>query len=1032
MSRSTTVHDALGRLRAGADLARLWPATTWHRVAGPGPDTLELTHGAFPQLVLEPGRETVLETAVAAPASLPAEIVEGQPLELTVNTLYPAAVEVDGRSLLDEPLPLVAPGPALLEVTPRLDGTGGTLRLTLRPPAHQLTPWWVWLQFSTPALRERFLLLDATWARLTVADELAADDADDAALEAAGRLIPDDVTTLDRAGVDRLHEATVDALSRFDERARELRVHLIGHCHIDLNWLWTWDDTRAIILRDLRSAADIMDDYPEFTFTHSQPAAYDVVRREDPELFARIVELIGRGRWEAATARWVEGDTNMASGEAHARQVLEGVGFSREHLGVQPRVVLEPDTFGHAGNLPQILRSAGARYYYHHRANPGGHEPWPAYWWEGDDGSRLLALSTRSYNGEITAGGIANAAIAARRAGLPAGLLFHGVGDHGGGPTRRGLDVRRRLDGQPGLPAAVCSTLERHGDLIVSSGAALPVHRGESPTIFEGCYTTHADTKRYNRAGENLLCTADALSALAGTGDDAALREAWRSVCFNQFHDILDGSAINEVYQEQADDFARIRTTAETAIETALDELGGGDGLTVTNPLGWDREDIVVVHGLVVDAPVRLTGAHGHQTVGQPTPDGLCFVARIGAYETVAYEVQPQGEPVEPLDVQEVGPPIGRGAAGLAAGSDAGRSRYVRVRTPLYEAHVRRDCGVLVSLRDLRTGRDLVGYGMRRPSDYIDAARPDLALGVLQLVEEHDHGMSAWHLDEVFRETSLISGASTEVVESGPVRVVVEARHTVAASTVTQRFVFYRDLDRIDLHTLIDWREVGSAERGVPNLKASFTARLDGCEAWFETPFGAVSRPPDGQEVPALRWAAVEGASQGFAVLNDAKYGYDALGTRLRLNLVRSAYNPDPVSDVGLHDVRYALLPYLGSWQDAGVVGAAAGFNQPLLARRSSGAPGSHTTWRPVVDDPSVLISGIKRPANGDGRIIRLYESAGRTTQARILGLPPGASVRETTVVEDPLRRLDAGGGELRLDFRPFQVRTLLVTEHDA
>jgi alpha-mannosidase len=321
---------------------------------------------------------------------------------------------------------------------------------------------------------------------------------------------------------------------------------------------------------------------------------------------------------------------------------------------------------------------------------------------------------------------------------------------------------------------------------------------------------------------------------------------------------------------------------------------------------------------------------------------------------------------------------------------------------------------------------------MRRGSDYLDTARADLAFNVLQLLDEHPHGMSAWHMDEVQAEHSLLHGATTRVVEAGPARLVIETQREARGSQMVQRTIFYRDLARVDFQIDVDWRELGSAQSGVPNLKVAFTARLPECEAWFETPFAAVRRASDGQEVPALRWADVGGDSYGIALLNDSKYGYDALGGRLRLTLLRSAYEPDAISDIGQHTIRYSLLPHPANWREAQVVRHAAGFNQPLLARHvpSDRPPAamSDQHWRPYLShNSSVQIAGLK-PAHGQrGWILRLYESGGRTAEVEVCGLPEGVCAWQANIIEDRLSQLDVRNGAIRLVFHPWQVQTILV-----
>jgi alpha-mannosidase len=787
--------------------------------------------------------------------------------------------------------------------------------------------------------------------------------------------------------------------------------------------LWTWDDTREVIKRDVRSVLAIMDDYPEVTFTQSQAAGYEMIRTEEPGLFRKIVERIHEGRWEPATAQWVEGDTNLASGEAMASQLLEGVSFSREHLGITPRVLLAPDTFGHSANMPQLVTDSGVRVYYHMRCNPGGRggDMWPAYWWEGLDGTRVLACSTKSYNSQLTAGSIARAAVDGLRAGLSTSLLLVGVGDHGGGPTRRGYDTLRSVGMAPGMPSARCSTIVAYAEEVVSSGVRIPVHRGESPTIFEGCYTTHVDVKWMNRDGENRLVTAETLAALAGLPRLNELTEAWRDLCFHQFHDILDGSGIPEIYVETRADHARLVETTESVIDRALSLLTADttEGtITVVNPHGNDCADIVAVPAPTIAHSVLVDEA-GESTSGQIAGNKLYFLARTPAFGVARYRI-------EAADGSEstAGPTV------TPEGGTAEDPRYLRLETPHFRASIRADCGIITSLIDKRVDRELVAFGMRRPSDYDDPARPDLGLNVFQIVDERPHFMSAWQFQEVYAEHTLIDGATTELVEEGPVRCVVRVRHEFRASRITEDIIFYRDLPRIDFVARVDWQESGSHEHGIPNLKVAFTPDLDTCNPWFEIPYGAVSRRSNGQQVPALRWVDIGGADYGVAVLNDSTYAHDVLGSRVRLTLIRTAYSPDPRSDQGEHTFRFSLVPHVGDWREAAVPHLAAAFNQPLIARIAD-EPASpftrDTRWQPELAAKGGVVTAALRVArNGKGTLVRLAEVSGRATQVTLGGIPDDATVWASDLTET--RHHSVGQGpSTTLTLRPADVRTLIV-----
>jgi alpha-mannosidase len=1012
-----------------------FPETTWTKVSGPGPDQLTLNgNGAFNGLNLQgPGHD---ELVLKCPLNIPAEsngvTIAGEPLEATVSSLHPVDISYDGRGVFSEKNLPVAPSPALFTLTPRLHaGENGTIELRIRIGKYFMANS-VTLKLTTPSLRMWFEQLDIAWAQLAIADALAVSPAERDAAAAAARLVPQIIET--RPGSSpAIFRRLAEALSPLHEKAKSISVELIGHSHIDMNWLWTWPDTYQVIRRDFRSVLNLMDEYPELTFSHSQPATYEVIRQDDPALFAKLHRQIELGRWEPTTLQWVEPDCNMPSGEAHARQMLEAVLYTRKILGAQPTILHAPDTFGHAGNLPQLAASAGAVGYYHHRANPGQANQIPAYWWEGQDGTRLLAFSTPSYNGEISAGDLTRAAIRAHAAGHRVALHFHGVGDHGGGPARHNLDTLRRLQKLPGLPTAYCGTMAAYVRKIIESGVPLPVHRGESTTIFEGCYTTHADTKRYNRTGENLLCTADTLAVLAGIDQRRELTAAWRKTLFNQFHDILDGSAIHETYDDNARDFAQVSEIALRAIDESLDILEHGipDGhIAVTNPLAFERSDLVVLAGERGEGPVWFIGNHGHKTPGQYTSKGLIFVARVPAFATVSYRITRQ--PIEPFpsdlasvpsfaptDPRHENPPL-----------EKTEFPFLKIETPHFRAFVRPHSGIIASLFDRRVGRELVGFGMRRASDYIDSARSELCLNVLQILDERPHRMSSWQMHEIHTERSLLDGAATSEIERGPVCCTLEVKHSVRSSAITQHISFYRDLPRIDFETHVDWRETGGETTGVPGLKVSFTAHLEECQAWFETPFAAVRRPADGLEVPALRWADVGGPQYGIALLNDSKYGYDALGCRLRITLLRSGYDPDPKSDAGEYHIRCSLLPHTGDWRNAGVVQAGMSFNQPLLARKVSHSNSlkAAVIWRPQISTTGdVQVACLKMSEDGKGRIFRLYESAGRGGSVKMMGLHPSDQVYETNIIEDQLRLLEHKDCAAELTFSPWQIRTVLL-----
>ncbi|MFT4123235.1 MAG: glycoside hydrolase family 38 C-terminal domain-containing protein [Microbacteriaceae bacterium] len=953
--------------------------------------------------------------------------IEGQPLEMYVIGLSATSVWVDDRLVLDEEIPLIAAGPAKFTVLPSVHvGRNGALRIVVRTGRGEvhgrMVQAFVWFHLGTAALTDAFRAVDTAAAQLELADALARDDSERGLIAE----VTAEIDALPGALHTRRDEVTalIGRLATILARAEEYEIMCIGHSHIDLSWLWDWRDARGVQRRDLATIADLMDDYPEFRFTHSQAAAYRAVQEDDPVTFARVRALVQAGRLEPATMQWVESDTNIASGPATARQILEGVTWAVDELGVRPHVHLAPDTFGHAGNLPQLTSSAGGDVYYHHRANPGGSHGgrlWPAYWWEGDDGTRVLGISTPIYLGPLTAGRIVRDLV---QFGVELGrrtiCYFYGVGDHGGGPTRDDLDFRRILDDTALFPRVTCRTVGEYRDAVLASGEALPVHRGESMTVFEGCYISHSDGKQANRTGENLLVAADALLALTGEREPAEIAEAWRTVLLNQFHDIGGGSAIRVVYGDVRAQLDAIEDAAGRVIHRALDTLESGHrgSWLVTNL----TPEFVVTPVLLPTAPggVSLVDEAGRVSAVQETFDGRTVaVLTLAPFETKGLAWSDIPAETDVFVVTRTGTPV------FYEGHES-----ITLESASKLVQVRADSGVITTYLDKRTGKEFLEFGEGRDRLAVQT-RPDLGFGVLQVLDEHPHLMTAWLADEFYREESVLRGAVTDIVENGPVRTVLRTTHRIRNSTVIVHTEMYGGIDAVFTDLDIDWRELGDDDRGLATLAIVYTARLDGARARYETPYSVTERPADGRVVPALRWAHVGNADAGFAVCNTGRYGHEALGPRMRLHLARGSYDPDALGDLGRHHVRLALIPHTGDWRGVPLIATAAALNTPPVVRVVSppeSAKERLALWRPLLHgDRGIRLAELK-PGRAGGvvaRIADLYGDGGRAE----LPLPPGWGAMEVTVAEDAVRPLEVRDGRLTLSFGAHEVRTIRIAE---
>jgi len=606
------------------------------------------------------------------------------------------------------------------------------------------------------------------------------------------------------------------------------------------------------------------------------------------------------------------------------------------------------------------------------------------------------------------------------------GFYVYGVGDHGGGPTARDIETAQAMDRAPYVPQVRLSDTLGFYTRAEKEGANLPVIRGELNTVFEGCYTTHADIKMANRRLENLLATGETVAALShvlagDTNRQPALAEAWRGLLFHQFHDILCGAGIGPTYQEAREALAAVEAQVASEIQASLArlvgnlEVGAGPGphLVVFNQLGWERTDIVrlPLSQLAGLRPQSVVDARGRRYPVQVLDDELLFMARqVPAFGFQVYRLSE-----EPVNDAPDSPEI---------------KDDLTLENELLRLKVHPTSGAIEWLWDKEHARWVTppppGYGAERK---IGTG----ILNCLQIAYEQPHPMSAWNIGEITRIDNLISGASVRCVSQGPVCVAVEVTRKVLNSSVRQRLYLYRGLRRIDVDTEIQWNEQGGPNVDAPMLRVVCTPSLQDSRATFEIPFAALERPADGNEVPALRWADLSDGTYGLSLLNNGKYGYHAHYHTLGMTLVRSSYDPDPLPDKGQHRFTYSLYPHAGTWREAGSMQRAAELNQPLLWRIVEG--GQAGILKPgetllTCTSESVLVSALKlaedQPQAGAQVIVRLYETQGRRSHAIITSSRPIQHAEETNLIEDRKRPLPVlGDHQTRLSFKPHQIRTV-------
>ena len=806
--------------------------------------------------------------------------------------------------------------------------------------------------------------------------------------------------------------------------AKSYTIHCVGHAHIDMNWQWGWQETVAITLDTFRTVLGLMDEFPDFRFSQSQASVYRIVQDHDPELFARIVQLVREGRWEVTASHWVEGERNIAGAEAICRQLSETRRFLFETMGLTPEDVpidWSPDTFGHAATIPTIDTRAGVKFLYCCRTGTTTRPP--VFWWQAPDGSRLLVNREIAwYNGEATPSMTGKLVEFSKLTGLRTWMQVYGVGDHGGGPTRRDLRRFQDMGTWPIFPTFRFGKALDFFKLLEAEGARWPVLNHELNYEFTGCYTSQSMIKRGNRQGERLMIRAEAALALAG-GRSADLSASWRNVLFGHFHDILPGSGLPAtriwqlalMQQVEADAgeqtrsglrrlAARIRTdlvpasgSSKLPTEFTSRAYGAGVGrgnphhagdgpraFVVFNAVGAPRHDVVQLTVWDGDAGPELPPVHqrrwravladGTRLPVQAAGNGhywghdyadLLLPVRVGSlgWNTVV---------VEEGDAPEA-PPAGRARIDFELDGGHGQLQsqphsHLRMHNDLVAVSIDRRSGAIVSLK---------------------VGEAEFAAGAFAAVEyqhERPTGMSAWLLGDPAGAPQALIVEEVKAIEHGPWRVAVEVRMKLNDSRVTVTYALTTGSPVVQVGVKTRWVERGSAEIGIPRLQIALPCALVGTSGRFEVPFGAVTRPADGRTVPALRWAAVvgqlggqldgqtSGQLGGVQLMNDGAHGHELTGSTLRLQLVRSSYDPDPLPEIGDHAWRLGILPWIGERSEAELVRAAAAFDQPLdpvgcgvhggdLPSTADGVGSTH---------PDVVVTALKPADDGNGLIVHL------------------------------------------------------------
>lgn len=792
----------------------------------------------------------------------------------------------------------------------------------------------------------------------------------------------------------------------------------IGHTHIDVAWWWTVEQTREKVARSFATVLKLMDEYPNYKFMSSQPQLYYFLKERYPELYSRLKEKVKEGRWEPEGGMWVEADCNLTSGESLVRQFIYGKRFFQEEFGVDNRILWLPDVFGYSGALPQIMKKSGIDYFMTTKLawNQFNKIPYDTMKWRGIDGTEVLAhfITTlgvgqsidnffTTYNGILHPDAIMGGWERYQNKDINNDILIsYGYGDGGGGPTRKMLETSKRMEkGIKGIPKVrqeFSRTYFEELEERVKDNRRLPVWEGEFYFEYHrGTYTSMARNKRSNRKSELLLMDLELISVLAQylkgvPYPKEELEKLWKIVLINQFHDILPGTSIHEVYEVTKKEYAELKEKATALLRERLDILtDNGKGLTVYNTLGFERDD--VVHLGECNA-AGLKDENGNLYPVQQTSDGaIAYLEGIPSKGSKTFEI------VQEADMSEQ-PFILKDDYSL--------------ETPFYSIRLDEN-GLFTHIYDKENDREVLQVGKKG--------------NLLRMYEDKPMYYDNWDIDIYYTEKYWDADQieRLEWTEVGVLRATLEIDRKISNSLIKQKIYFYANSRRIEFETYVDWKEHQHL------LKVHFPLNVHTDEATFEIQFGNVSRKVHTNtswdsarfESSGHKWADLSEGHYGVSLLNDCKYGHSVKDGNMAITLIKSGIEPNPMTDYEEHYFTYALYPHAENWRDGGTVQEAYKLNQPAYAIKG-GIPGNKNSLISI-DKKNIIIETIKEVEDGKGIIVRMYECENALTKAHVsLGLK-ASSITECNLIEEGDTPVAPNGDGFNIEIKPYEIKTFKI-----
>ncbi|WP_019506675.1 alpha-mannosidase [Pleurocapsa sp. PCC 7319] len=804
--------------------------------------------------------------------------------------------------------------------------------------------------------------------------------------------------------------------------------NLLGHAHLDMAWLWTTDETYEVAERTFKSVLSLQQDFPHLTFGHTSPALYEWMEINRPQLFALIKSAVKSNKWEVLGGMWIEPETNLVSGESLIRQLLYGQQYYLAKFGEISKIAWLPDSFGFTWQLPQIFKQCGIEYFVTGKLHWNDTTKFPlgCFWWESPDGTQLLTvMSPPNVTGVMDTNPITMTNYAIEwetQTGLQDIFWLPGVGDHGGGPTRDMLEVAEKWHNSPFFPEIEFSTAtdylkkisqpRNNNNHINNFQSSIPIWQDEIYLeLHRGCYTTHGDQKKYNRYCERLLYQAELWSTWAtllcqdqflnhlqlldkisiperenlNLADWQKLIEiAWKKVLFNQFHDILPGTSIPEVFTEANQDWETAIALGEQILQTALKAIASSIALptppqpdarplVVFNSLNWERSEIVTVN-------IENTEFTVFDCLGNPVRSQIVEAV-------ISFEGESQFKAEQQLIfLAEDIPSVGYRLFWLCPNKTSPQRTTLDQQEFMLENQylkvvVDSETGNLNSIYDKQNRRELLSD----PGNKLEA------------FADRGQYWDAWNIDPEYEQKQLPDPElkSIQWIEDEKLEQRIRVIKHLNQSEFIQDIILQGNSPILKIANTVDWQETHVM------LKVAFPLNLNSDYVTCEIPCGTIARTTKPKtaadkakwEGSTLNWLdlTLNNGQYGVSILNDCKYGYDAKPNQLRLTLLRSPVWPDPQSDRGIHHFTYAIYPHNNGWQSAKTVQKAYELNTSLQTVLLDSNNLNNQTYQQLsprsellnLSADNLILMALKLSKNQE-LIMRCYESQGEASNLSI------------------------------------------------